>query len=137
MKLLRWGFALLLALSPVSLFGHGGRTDALGCHYNRKAGGYHCHSGPLAGQSFATKADALAALNSKSDAASKAGSRSTAAPGATLSGNPDRRVWVNTSSGVYHCPGTRWYGATKAGTYMTQKEAQQQRNRPAYGRACD
>jgi hypothetical protein len=23
-------------------------------------------------------------------------------------GNPNVRVWVNTNSGVYHCPGTRW-----------------------------
>ena len=27
----------------------------------------------------------------------------------TLSrGNPDVKVWVNTNSGAYHCPGTRW-----------------------------
>jgi hypothetical protein len=24
-------------------------------------------------------------------------------------------VWVNTRSGVYHYPGTRWYGNTKSG----------------------
>ncbi|HEU4342091.1 MAG TPA: YHYH domain-containing protein [Candidatus Binatia bacterium] len=24
---------------------HGGGLDAYGCHYNRKAGGYHCHKG--------------------------------------------------------------------------------------------
>lgn len=30
-------------------------------------------------------------------------------------GNPDVKVWVNTASGVYHCPGTRWYGSTKRG----------------------
>jgi hypothetical protein len=27
----------------------------------------------------------------------------------------ESRVWVNTSSGVYHCPGGRYYGNTKAG----------------------
>jgi len=46
------------------------------------------------------------------------------------------KVWFNTSSHVYHCPGTRWYGATKAGEYMTQKEAQDKGNRPAYAKNC-
>jgi hypothetical protein len=51
-------------------------------------------------------------------------------------GNPSVRVWVNTASGVYHCPGTRWYGNTKRGEYMTQKEAHEKGNRPAYGKVC-
>lgn len=50
--------------------------------------------------------------------------------------NSDVKVWVNTHSGVYHCPGTRWYGATKSGTYMMQTEAQQHGYRPAYGKVC-
>lgn len=52
-------------------------------------------------------------------------------------GNPNVKVWVNTKSGVYHCPGTRWYGNTKQGEYMTQKQAQDKGNRPAYGKACE
>lgn len=51
-------------------------------------------------------------------------------------GNPDVKVWVNTNSGVYHCPGTRWYGATKHGAYMRQADAQKKGYRPAYGRVC-
>ena len=55
---------------------------------------------------------------------------------AAQAGNPDARVWVNTQSGVYHCPGTRWYGNTKHGEYMTQKQARGKGNRPAYGKPC-
>jgi len=33
-------------------------------------------------------------------------------------------VWVNTDSGIYHKAGTRWYGKTKQGKYMTESEAQ-------------
>jgi hypothetical protein len=53
-----------------------------------------------------------------------------------VDGNPDVKVWVNTASNVYHCPGTHFYGSTKQGQYMTQAEAQKKANRPAYGRVC-
>jgi hypothetical protein len=56
--------------------------------------------------------------------------------GTTDKGNPNVKVWVNTNSGVYHCPGTRWYGKTKSGEYMTQKQAQEKGYRPAYGKVC-
>ena len=46
------------------------------------------------------------------------------------------RVWVNTSSGVYHCPGTRYYGTTKKGVYLEQSAAQAAGHRPAGGNAC-
>ncbi len=46
------------------------------------------------------------------------------------------KVWLNTNSGVYHCPGTRWYGKTKQGKYMGECEAKKDGNRPAYGKSC-
>lgn len=46
------------------------------------------------------------------------------------------KVWVNTKSGVYHCPGTRWHGATKSGEYVTERQARAAGDRPAYGRSC-
>ena len=52
------------------------------------------------------------------------------------SGNPRVQVWVNTKSGVYHCPNTRWYGNKKHGKYMTQQEAHSKGYRPAYGTVC-
>jgi hypothetical protein len=63
--------------------------------------------------------------------------RATAPFAVQKGGNPDVKVWVNTNSHVYHCPGTRWYGKTKQGEYMTQKQAQDKGNRPAYGKVCE
>jgi hypothetical protein len=57
-------------------------------------------------------------------------------PQKTTPGNPTVKVWVNTASKTYHCPGTRYYGKTKSGEYMTQKEAQEKGDRPARGKVC-
>jgi micrococcal nuclease len=54
----------------------------------------------------------------------------------STNGTPDTKVWVNTLSKVYHCPGTRYYGATKSGQHMRQDEAQAAGYRPAYGKYC-
>jgi len=43
------------------------------------------------------------------------------------------KVWVNTRSGKYWRPGSRYYGATKQGEFMTEKEAVQKGYRPANG----
>ena len=52
-------------------------------------------------------------------------------------GNPNVKVWVNTDSGVYHCPGSYWYDKrTKNGQYMAQKEAQDKHYRPASDKVC-
>lgn len=54
-------------------------------------------------------------------------------------GNPEVKVWVNTSSKSkkYHCPGTRWHGTTAHGEYMTQAEAQKKGYGPAYNKLCE
>ena len=81
-------------------------------------------------------ADSISAVQTQQPS-SKKDERKQSSPATSNQGNPNTKVWVNTSSGVYHCPGTRWYGATKHGEYMTQKDAQQKGNRPAYGKYCD
>jgi hypothetical protein len=54
--------------------------------------------------------------------------------GATTAGVT--KVWVNTPSMVYHCPGARWYGTTKKGSYMTESAANAAGARPAGGKPC-
>ena len=46
------------------------------------------------------------------------------------------RVWVNLRSGVYHCPGSKWYGIGKRGVWMTEAAARAKGYRAAYKRAC-
>jgi hypothetical protein len=43
----------------------------------------------------------------------------------------ERQVWVNTATGIYHYPGTRWYGNTKQGKFMSEKDASAQGYRAA------
>lgn len=49
--------------APTPVVAHGGGLDGRGCHNDRKNGGYHCHRGPLAGQSFASSSEAGRALD--------------------------------------------------------------------------
>ena len=47
-----------------------------------------------------------------------------------------RRVWVNEGSKVYHCPGSRAYGNTATGRYMSEAAALVAGYRAAGGRPC-
>ncbi len=66
-------------------------------------------------------------------ASGRSASRSAAqeAPG----GGPDK-VWVNTNSSVYHCPGDRFYGKTAHGRYMTEAAAKSAGAKGVGGKSC-
>lgn len=46
------------------------------------------------------------------------------------------QVWLNPATNVYHCEGTKYYGTTKAGAYMTEAAAKAKGARPDHGKPC-
>ena len=64
-----------------------------------------------------------------------AGAMGTTNTAAAKMGGPGQ-VWVNSATKVYHCPGDRYYGKTKAGEFMSVTAAQAAGDRPAAGKAC-
>jgi hypothetical protein len=46
------------------------------------------------------------------------------------------KVWVNTRTGLYQCPGAKTYGDTKSGRYIGQREALQKGYQPLLHEPC-
>jgi hypothetical protein len=63
-------------------------------------------------------------------------SKSRPAPLAQAPGGGDGKVWVNTSSKVYHCEGDKYYGKTKKGEYMTEADAKAKGFHGEHGKSC-
>lgn len=57
--------SLCLSLTSTPALAHmAGALDHYGCHADRRKGGYHCHSGRMNGEQFASKSAMLKALKS-------------------------------------------------------------------------
>ena len=66
----------------------------------------------------------------------KAATRTSASSKTPAPGGGPGLVWVNSSTNVYHCYGTQFYGTTKAGRYMSESDAKAAGARPDRNKPC-
>jgi hypothetical protein len=77
---------------------------------------------PVAPTTTGTSQAASPSASAKAAAPTKSGKADTAQTAAAPGGGAGK-VWVNTSSKVYHCEGGKYYGKTKKGEYMAEADA--------------
>ena len=87
-------------------------------------------------QAQPAKATAPASMAAPAPAAKASTKVVQKTPSEPAAGGGDGKVWVNSASKTYHCPGTKYYGKTKAGEYLTEADAKAKGNHANHKKAC-
>lgn len=109
------------------------------CRGHKGVKEWYAGAGPAASKGSApaaARSPTPATSSAPSAAAPQGTTKSVASSQAPAPGGGSGQVWLNTATNVYHCEGTRFYGKTKAGQYMSEADAKAKGARPDHGKPC-
>ncbi len=101
-----------------------------------KQGACRGHEGVKEWYAAASAAPAPAAAASTPVPAKAATTDASTVSTTQAAGGGPGMVWLNTGTDVYHCPGTQYYGKTKAGSYMSEADAKAKGAHADHNKPC-